>query len=114
MRSPVYSDLLLMGCTARSPDEQRADLERVQRSQRHLLALVDNVLDFATLGSRRVRYETADVDVAALVADVQASISAELAAKRLRLEGAAVDPALVARADPASCVRSCSSCSRTR
>jgi signal transduction histidine kinase len=106
LRTPLnaiagYSDLLLMGLHGPLTDEQRADLERVQRSQRHLLALVDNVLDFATLGSRRVRYETADVDVAALVADVQASISAELAAKRLRLEGAAIDPALVARADPA-------------
>ena len=37
-------------------DEQREALERIQRSQRHLLGLINDILNFARLESGRVDY----------------------------------------------------------
>jgi signal transduction histidine kinase len=43
--------------------EQRADLGRIKRSQRHLLNVIDNVLGFLKLGSGRMHYDIRDVAV---------------------------------------------------
>ena len=42
-------------------DAQREDLSRIRRNQRHLLGLINDVLNFAKLETGNVRYEIADV-----------------------------------------------------
>ncbi len=58
-------------------------LGRVQRAQRHLLALIDDVLNFAKLEAGRVEYDVREVALADVVADVAALVEPQLAARRL-------------------------------
>jgi signal transduction histidine kinase len=100
LRTPLnaiggYTELLEMGLRGPVTDEQRADLVRIRRSQRHLLSLVTDVLDFVRLDAGRVHYETTDVNVAELVAHVTALVAPQMAEKSLAFvteceEGAAV------------------------
>jgi signal transduction histidine kinase len=72
IRTPInamigYTQLLEMGLSGPVTDEQCAQLERVRASGRHLLALVNEVLDLAKVeaGELRVRHERAVVADAA-------------------------------------------------
>jgi PAS domain S-box-containing protein len=103
LRTPLnaiagYSDLLLMGVHGPLTEDQRRDVERVQRSQRRLLGLVNDVLGFATVGVRGVRYRMRRVALPRLLADVHARVAADAAAKHVSLTLDA-PPALRVRAD---------------
>ena len=81
--------------------EQRTALGRVQRSQRHLLALINDVLDFAKLEAGRVELVPEDVELRETLADLGPMIEPQLAARRLAFR---VEPGArraVARADRA-------------
>jgi PAS domain S-box-containing protein len=104
LRTPLnaiggYAELLEMGIRGPVTDQQRTDLARIQRSQRHLLALVNDVLNFVRLDAGQVHYEIADVPVAELLADVAALVSPQLAAKELRFTTQADAGPLVVRGD---------------
>ena len=73
---------------------QRDALERVQRAQRHLLGLIDDVLNYARLESGRVEFHVRAVTPAELVRDVTAMVEPQLLAKRITFDIArAVSPA---------------------
>jgi signal transduction histidine kinase len=83
---------------------QRDALNRVQRAQRHLLGVINGVLNYAKLEAGRVRYETGDVPAAEALADAAALVAPQAHAKGLSLEVGPCAPArdgtpLVARAD---------------
>jgi signal transduction histidine kinase len=66
LRTPLnaiagYVQLLEMGVRGPITPEQREDLDRIQRSQRHLLGLINGVLNFA-----RIERGTVDYDLAAV------------------------------------------------
>jgi signal transduction histidine kinase len=61
-------------------DLQRGYLERIRRSGQHLLALINDVLNFARLEAGSVRFELARVSLDRLVADVIGFISNQAAA----------------------------------
>jgi PAS domain S-box-containing protein len=68
LRTPLnaiagYVELLQMGVRGPLTDEQRRDLERVHRSQRHLLSLINDVLNYARLEAGHVDYRIAPVRV---------------------------------------------------
>jgi signal transduction histidine kinase len=91
LRTPLnaiagYVELLELGIRGPVTDAQREDLQRIRRSQRHLLALVNDVLNFVRLDAGQVRYEIDDVPLAALLADVGTLVGPQLAAKQLRFE----------------------------
>jgi signal transduction histidine kinase/DNA-binding response OmpR family regulator len=62
---------------------QREALARVQRSEQHLLSLVNDVLNFAKLEAGRVEYNIDDIALADAVARVTPMIEPQLAAKQL-------------------------------
>ena len=104
LRTPLnaiggYAELLEMGIRGPVTDAQRQDLERIQRSQRHLLSLVNDVLNFARLDAGQVRYEIVDVDVPPLLAHVAALVGPQLAARHLRLATRCADATPPVRAD---------------
>jgi signal transduction histidine kinase len=74
-------------------------LERIQRSQRHLLGLINDVLNFAKLEAGQVGYHITAVKIADCVCGLEALVAPQLAAKSLTYECVPVPPDLTARAD---------------
>ncbi|NUQ22111.1 MAG: hypothetical protein HOQ09_14270, partial [Gemmatimonadaceae bacterium] len=103
LRTPLnaiggYADLLEMGVHGPLSDAQLEAVVRMKRSQRHLLRLINDVLNLARLESGRVEYNIAPIPVRTVVDNVLPMIEPQLAARGLRLELAVADH-LVARGD---------------
>ncbi|HEX7240075.1 MAG TPA: ATP-binding protein, partial [Longimicrobiaceae bacterium] len=102
LRTPLnaiagYVELLEMEVRGPVNDAQRADLERIRRSQAHLLGLVDQVLDFSRVQGGDAEYAPADVSLARLLAELEPALAPRLAAAELSWEARA---ACGVRADP--------------
>jgi signal transduction histidine kinase len=105
LRTPLnaiggYAELMELGIRGPVTEQQREDLSRIQRSQRHLLGLVNEVLNYAKLESGSVRYAVADVAVHEALADAAALLIPQARAKRLTLDIGECPPDLAVRADP--------------
>ena len=105
LRTPLnaiggYAELIELGIRGPVTAEQRADLERIQRSQRHLLGLINGVLNYARLETGNLRYETTDIIVDELLATCEALVAPQARAKRLTLVVAACPLTLTFRGDP--------------
>jgi signal transduction histidine kinase len=88
LRTPLnaiagYAELLQMGLRGPVTEAQRDDIARIQRSQRHLLSLVNDVLNFARIDAGQVRYDIADVRLTDVMGDVGTLVAPQLAAKGL-------------------------------
>jgi PAS domain S-box-containing protein len=104
LRTPLnaiagYVDLIDMGVHGPVTPRQREALGRIQRSEKHLLGLINDVLNFAKLEAGRVEFEPRDISLADAVAAVSPMIDSQRKAKRLSYE-VHVDPTAVVRADP--------------
>jgi PAS domain S-box-containing protein len=110
LRTPLnaiggYAELMEMGIRGPVTAQQREDLGRIQRSQRHLLGLVNEVLNYARLESGTVQYDLQDVPVRGAVVDAEGLILPQARAKGLALvvadcPDAADGRPLAVRADP--------------
>jgi signal transduction histidine kinase/PAS domain-containing protein len=88
LRTPLnaiagYSQLLGMGVRGPVTEEQLADLARIDQSQRHLLGIINDVLDFARIEAGRVEYHLARVRVADLLGDLRGFMTPQLGAREL-------------------------------
>jgi len=104
LRTPLnaiggYAELLEMGIRGPLNEQQRADLHRIQQSQKHLLGLINQVLNYTRVESGAVRYTMEDVPVAEALAAAEALVAPQVRAKRLTLAVVDCDRAIVARAD---------------
>ena len=104
LRTPLnaiggYSQLIEMGVHGPVTEEQLEALRRVQRSQQHLLALINDVLNFAKLEAGRVTYEIRPVPVQGLLAGLEALVAPQLAVKSLRFDCRECDATLAVAAD---------------
>jgi signal transduction histidine kinase len=79
--------------------EQRQALQRVDRSQRHLLGLINNILNLSRIEAGRVDYHIVDVNLAEAVADLRPMIEPQLSAKQITWEFRDMDRMPVVRAD---------------
>jgi signal transduction histidine kinase len=89
LRTPLnaiggYTQLLEMGVRGPITADQRGDLERIERSQRHLLGLINDVLNFAKLEAGRVQFAIARVPLRDILLGVEALVLPQLRAKGLR------------------------------
>ena len=105
LRTPLnaiggYAELMEMGIRGPVTAQQREDLGRIQRSQRHLLGLVNEVLNYAKLESGAVRYDPADVVLCEALAAAEGLIAPQARAKGLALAAAECPADLAVRADP--------------
>jgi PAS domain S-box-containing protein len=103
LRTPLnaiggYVQLMEMGVHGPLTDGQRDALERIQRSQRHLLRLINEVLNLARIESGHVDYSIEEVQVASVVASVTPMVEPQMAAGQLTF-ASSVAPDVVARAD---------------
>ncbi|MES2521960.1 MAG: ATP-binding protein [Gemmatimonadota bacterium] len=90
LRTPLnaiggYAELLELGVRGPVNDAQRVDLGRIQASQRHLLGLVDEVLDLAQVDSGTVSVSRAPVGVGGTVHAALSLVRPQAQAKGLRL-----------------------------
>ena len=104
LRTPLnaiggYTELLEMGLRGPVTEEQLSDLARIRRSQRHLLSLINDLLNYAKLEAGRVQYAIETLSVAELLSSLEPLISPQIAAKQLRLEWSPRDDALAVQAD---------------
>jgi len=104
LRTPLnaiggYSELLESGIYGAVTEVQRGALARIQRSQRHLLTLINGVLDFSRVEAGAVSYDVSNVHVAEAVAEAESLVAPELRAKGLGYTWAGAAPELAVRAD---------------
>jgi signal transduction histidine kinase len=88
LRTPLnaiagYVELLEMGLRGPLTDLQRHDLTRIGHSQRTLLRLIEDVLNFAKLESGRLEYRFEKVRLDTLLASLEAFVAPRLAQKGL-------------------------------
>ena len=105
LRTPLnaiggYAELLELGIRGPVTDQQRADLGRIQTSQRHLLGLINEVLNYAKLGTGTVHYDAADVRACDALAAAEQLVAPQARAKGLTLDVPRCADAVVVRADP--------------
>ncbi|HET9982943.1 MAG TPA: response regulator [Longimicrobiales bacterium] len=93
MRTPLnailgYADLMDMGIGGELPEGQRRNLERIRLGGRHLLDLINDVLDFARADGADIGLDLRPVNVVAVVEEVIALLESQAQAKgvQLRLE----------------------------
>ncbi len=88
LRTPLnailgFSTLLREG--GATPEEQRKDLDIINRSGEHLLGLINDVLDVAKIEAGRIVVESTPCDVQSLVRDITEMMQVRARAKNLQL-----------------------------
>ncbi len=104
LRTPInaimgYSDLLDLGVKGPLNDDQRAMLLRVRETSKHLLGLINEVLDLAKIGAGRMDLVLVETDLGAIVQRASEQIAPLAAAKGLALDVRALDEPILVKAD---------------
>jgi PAS domain S-box-containing protein len=105
LRTPLnaiagYAEILSLGLRGPTTPEQQQDLARITRSQRHLLGVITDILNFARVDAGRVEYQLRDVSVADVLVDVDPLVAPQLASKSLLFTQHVAEPPPVMHADP--------------
>ena len=103
LRTPLnaiggYVQLMEMEVQGPITEAQRQSLDRITRSHRHLLRLVNDVLDLSRIEAGRMEYRIEEIDLPTVVSSVLPMVEPQLAQAGLALD-TAIDDALRARAD---------------
>jgi signal transduction histidine kinase len=104
LRTPLnaiggYAELLQMGLRGPISAEQQEDLNRIQRSQRHLLGLINDLLSFAKIESGHLELQIERVIVRDAVSSVEALIQPQVTSKPLHYKRASDDSSIACMAD---------------
>jgi signal transduction histidine kinase len=104
LRTPLnaiagYVELLEMGLHGTVTSGQREDLRRIGQNQRMLLALINDVLNFAKLEAGHVEFQMSRVSLDETLANMEALVSPQLRARSLHYAYAPVDPKVTVYAD---------------
>jgi signal transduction histidine kinase/PAS domain-containing protein len=104
LRTPLnaiagYAELMRMGIRGPVTAEQQADLERIKRSQRNLLSLINDVLNYAKLEAGHIEFDTQKVLLHSFLADIESLVTPQLQGKGLRYEYDECDGELAVNAD---------------
>jgi signal transduction histidine kinase/CheY-like chemotaxis protein len=91
LRTPLnaiggYAQLLEMGVHGPVTQEQRAALDRIQRSKQHLLALINDILDFARIEAGKVQVDLREIPVPDTLREVGELFHPEAAARGILLD----------------------------
>ena len=110
LRTPLnaisgHVQLIEMGIYGPVTPEQCTALKRIDRSQRHLLGLINDVLNLARIEAGRIDFQIGVVAVSDLLADIAPMVQPQLASKRISHAVRVADPHLEVRADPEKVVQ---------
>jgi signal transduction histidine kinase len=105
LRTPLnaiggFTELMEMGIHGPVTDDQMAALDRIKVNQRHLLMLINEILNFVRVEGGHTEYHNGPVPLLGALAEVSSMLSGALTEKGLALEGPTGDPATTAWADP--------------
>ena len=103
LRTPLnaiagYTQLLDMGIPGVVNDRQREILERISRSHRHLLGLINDILNLARIEAGRIEYRIDDIPLVELVREILPMIEPQLSRRHLSF-AERIPPGLIVRAD---------------
>jgi signal transduction histidine kinase/PAS domain-containing protein len=104
LRTPLnaiagYAELMRMGVRGPITAEQQADLDRITRSQRNLLSLINDVLNYAKLEAGHIEFDNQKVLLHEFLADIESLVTPQLQGKGLHYEYAECDENLAVNAD---------------
>ena len=90
LRTPLnaiagYVDLLALGVRGPVSEQQMGDLERIRRSQQHLLAIVNDLLNFSRVEAGRVTYQIESVEIGSAVDAVATMVGPQASTKGLEM-----------------------------
>jgi PAS domain S-box-containing protein len=105
LRTPLnaiggYSDLILAEIRGPITEAQRIDLERIKRSQGHLLAVINDILNFAKLESGRIQFSPSVVSMNEVLGELESLVTPMLIQKGITYDYRCCDPKYQAFADP--------------
>jgi signal transduction histidine kinase len=105
LRTPLnsiggYVDLLEMELRGPLTDAQKSDLQRIRRSQEHLLAIINDILNFTRLEATEVKFEMIDVPLRALLTDLDGVVTSLARAKTLEYVCASPPASVFIHTDP--------------
>jgi PAS domain S-box-containing protein len=91
LRTPLnaiagYAELLTVGVHGPMTDKQLQALERITRSQKTLLSLINDILNFSKLQAGYVQVAVQDVDLAPMLETLEEWIEPQLHSKQLRYQ----------------------------
>lgn len=104
LRTPLnaiggYAELLEMGVHGPVTPEQMGAIDRIRRSQRHLLGLINGVLNYTRVEAGVVQYDVEDILLSDALTACEALIEPQLKAKELVFSSSECDGGLAVRAD---------------
>jgi PAS domain S-box-containing protein len=103
LRTPLnaiggYTDILAAGIYGPVTDDQRQALGRITRAQRHLLGLINDILNLSRIEAGRVDYVITDVPLSDIIRELRDLIDPQMAAAGLSFEEV-VAPGITLRVD---------------
>ena len=104
LRTPLnaiggYAELIELEVHGAITDAQREALQRIQRSERHLLGLIESVLSFARVEAGTVRFNIRKVGTAELLSTAETLVEPQVRSRGLRVELVDCDEAMWIAAD---------------
>jgi PAS domain S-box-containing protein len=89
LRTPLnaiggYAELLALGVRGSLNADQAQDIARIRRSQKHLLTLINDVLNFAKVDAGQAEYRMTAVPIDEALKDTESMIAPQILAKGLR------------------------------
>jgi PAS domain S-box-containing protein len=105
LRTPLnaisgYTELLKMGLRGPVTEGQIADLDRINRSQSHLLGIINDILQFAKLEAGQLGMKLEEFSVASALETAEEFVRPQLEAKNISYERLPGDKSASVRADP--------------
>ena len=105
LRTPLnaiggYADLIQAGIRGPVTEEQKLDLDRIKRSQRHLLSLINDVLNFAKLQAGMVQVADVEFDMDAVASGAEALVTPQILERSLAYRFIGAGERCIARGDP--------------
>jgi signal transduction histidine kinase len=104
LRTPLnaiggYAQLLELGIRGPITEQQRLDLERIQRSQTYLLSLINDVLNFAKIESCHLTVDLEDMPVNDLLNGTSDFVRPQLRERGLTFTTNVCEPSMLVHAD---------------
>jgi len=104
LRTPLnaidgYAELMELGIRGPVTESQRQDLARIRKSQRHLLGLVNGVLNYSRVEAGAVRYDLEDIWVHEALGACEALVAPQARSRDLVLHVGGCTPPPAVRAD---------------